>query len=114
MAKDDYYAEGLAESFGEHGITATPEQIKAVAADIAVYVENEGQAFYSPGWGERLSDIEDVWKKKHAALQSELEKYRGNAEAAVKRALRQYDDTSVSIGSRGEVLRHNGRTEQIQ
>lgn len=87
---------------------------KAKPADVAGYVENEGQAFYNPGWGKRLSEIEGEWKKKYAALQCDYEKYQGNAETAIKRALRQSSDAHVSIGEHGEVMRHGGRTEQIQ
>lgn len=47
-SKTDYYAEGLAESFEEHGVTATPEQIKAIASDVACWTENIGMAFYQP------------------------------------------------------------------
>lgn len=114
QSKNDYYAEGLAESFDEHGITATPEQIAAVAADVAGYAENVGMAFYTPPPSDRYNAIEREWKAKYEALQREFDAYRGNAETAVKKALRQYDDANVSIGQYGEVYRHGGRTEQIQ
>jgi len=113
-SKTDYYAEGLSESFDENGITATPEQIKAVASDVALYVENQGMAFYSPPASDRYNEIEREWKGKFKALEAEFNAYRGNAETAVKKALRQHSDANVSIGAYGEVLRHGGRTEQIQ
>lgn len=48
MKKLDYYCEAVAESFDEHGITATDEQIKAVAADMELTREGESLAFYTP------------------------------------------------------------------
>ncbi|MFD2404868.1 hypothetical protein [Azorhizophilus paspali] len=113
-SKTSYYKEGLSYSFDENGITATPEQIKAIAEDIAVYVENECMAFYRPGWGEQASSIEDEWKKRYAALQAEFDEYRRSAELAVKRALKQHSDAVVQIGKNGEVHRYDGRTTQIQ
>ena len=71
-------------------------------------------AFYSPPASDRLSDIEREWKAKNAALQREFDAYRGNAETAVRKALKQYDDANVSIGEHGEVFKHGGRTVQIQ
>lgn len=47
-SRDDYYVEGLSEAFDEHGVTATPDQIKAIAADVAGWTENIGMAFYQP------------------------------------------------------------------
>ncbi|NNA99271.1 hypothetical protein HBO33_29465 [Pseudomonas gessardii] len=113
-SKDDYYREMLSESFDENGITATSEQIAAVASDIVVCVENQGMAFYEPPASDRLNDIEREWKAKYDSLKREFEAYQGNAETAVKKALRQYSDANISIGRDGEVLRHGGRTEQIQ
>lgn len=112
--REDYYAEGLSEAFDEHGITATPEQIKAVAASVAVYAEHEGQAFYTPPASDRIADIERGWQAKYDALKKEFERYESNAETAVKKALRVHRDASVSIGEHGEVLAHGGRTERIQ
>jgi hypothetical protein len=71
-------------------------------------------AFYSPPASDRLDAIESEWRAKYNRLAAEFEKYQNNAETAVKRALRQYSDTQVSIGEYGEVFRHGGRTEQIQ
>lgn len=112
--KDDYYAEGLSQSFDEHGVTATREQIQAIAEDLLVCIEHQGMAFYEPPASDRIGDIEREWKAKYAALQKEFDDYRGNAEKAVKCALRQHDDANVSIGKYGEVHRHDGRTTQIQ
>ncbi len=47
-SKVDYYEEGLAEAFEEHGVTATPEQIKAIASDVACWTESIGMAFHQP------------------------------------------------------------------
>lgn len=113
-SKVDYYAEGLSESFDEQGIVANAEQIRAVAKDIELYVEHQSMAFYSPPASDRLNEIEREWKKKYDDLKREFEKYQGNAETAVKTALRQNRDAQVTIGAYGEVTRHGGRSERIQ
>ncbi|MCE0464861.1 hypothetical protein [Pseudomonas uvaldensis] len=61
-SRADYYAEGLSESFDEHGITATPEQIRAVAADVVVWSENISQAFYIPVEDPRDNEVSNLRK----------------------------------------------------
>lgn len=106
FGKKDYYAEGLSESFDEHGIVATVEQIRAVAADVELYVENEGMAFYSPPASDYYNDVERQWKIKYEALQKQFDAYVGNAETAVKRISRMHSDANISIGQYGEVTRY--------
>lgn len=113
-AELDYWKECIAIAAEDCGATLTPEQLECLAESVQGGHECYGMAFYSPPAGDRLNDIEREWKAKHAALQREFDAYRGNAETAVKKALRQYDDAQVSIGKYGEVFRHGGRTEQIQ
>jgi hypothetical protein len=112
--KKDYWEECLASSFEEHGVTATVEQLKAIATDIENGSENIGMAFYSPPPSDRISEIEREWKQKYDALIRDFDKYRGNAETAVKQALHQHSDTQVSIKENGEVFRYGGCTERIQ
>jgi 23S rRNA A1618 N6-methylase RlmF len=114
MTKTNYWEECLDSSFCEHGITVTPEQLKAVAEDVQGGHENYGMAFYSPPVGDRIADIKREWKKKYDDLQREFDEYRGNAETAVKQALKQYSDANISIGEYGEVFRYDGCTTQIQ
>ena len=61
-----------------------------------------------------MDDIEKEWKEKLKAKDQELERYRANAETAVKRALRQHSDANVSIGEYGEVTRYDGRAMRLQ
>jgi molecular chaperone GrpE (heat shock protein) len=114
MKAFDYWLEGVAQSLEEHGVTATEEQAQAVATDVQSAHDNYGMAFYSPPSSDRYAAIERDWKEKLRRLQAEFDAYRNNAETAVKVALRQASDASVSIGEYGEVLRHGGRTEVIQ
>jgi hypothetical protein len=114
MTGIEYWEECLASSFEEHEITVTPDQLKAIAEDVQGGHENYGMAFYSPPASDRLNEIEREWNKKYKDLQHEFDKYRGNAETAVKKALHQYFDSRVSIEEDGEVFRHDGRTERIQ
>ena len=48
MSRYEYWDECVAVSFEDNGITATREQIEAVAADVASAHENYGMAFYQP------------------------------------------------------------------
>lgn len=114
MKQIEYWEECVASSFDEHKITATLSQLKAVANDVKGGHENYGMAFYSPPASDRMADIEREWKKKYNDLRREFDRYRHNAETAVKQALKQYDDANVSIGEDGEVTRYDGRTTRIQ
>lgn len=114
MTRQDYYAECLSIASDECGLALTPEQLKYLAEAVEGAADNVGQAFYSPPASDRYNEIEREWKAKYEALKREFEAYRGDAETAVKQALRQYSDAQVSIGKHGEVLRHGGRTDRIQ
>ena len=114
MNQIDYWEECLDASFCDNGITVTPEQLHAVAKDVQDGHENYGMAFYSPPASDRLAVIEREWKDKYEGLRRDFEKYQKNAETAVKQALKQRSDVSVSIGNYGEVTRYDGRTERIQ
>lgn len=114
MSDLDYWKECISIAAGECDLTLTNEQLDALADSVSGGHEHYGMAFYSPPPSDRISDIENEWKRKLASLQAEFDAYRGDAETAIKRALRQDSDANVSIGKYGEVLRHSGRTEQIQ
>jgi hypothetical protein len=47
-ARAEYWVECVAIAFEDCGLTATSEQITAVAADVQSGAENIGQAFYQP------------------------------------------------------------------
>jgi len=111
--KLDYWIESVASSLGEHGISATKEQIQAVAEDIQISHEQFGMAFYSPPGTDRIADIDRQWKEKNDALEKQKQVYEKNAEAAIKRALGLNRDTPISIDRNGDVFMHDGRTEQI-
>lgn len=113
-AEKDYWKECISIAADECGVALTAEQLEYIADSAEVGHDYYGMAFYSPPASDRLNDIECEWKAKLAALQREFDAYRGNAETAVKMALKQYRDANVSIGEYGEVFRHDGRTEQIQ
>ena len=114
MTTLDYWKESLSDAAEQCGLTLTREQLTCLAKAAEGAHENYGMAFYSPPSTDRTSDIEREWRAKLAAKDRELERYRHNAETAVKQALRQSSDANVSIGEYGEVFRHGGRTEQIQ
>jgi hypothetical protein len=114
MSKADYWKECIAEAAAECDLKLTPDQLDCLACGAEGGHEHYGMAFYSPPWSDRLSVIESEAADKLKRLQADFDKYRSNAETAVKRALRQYDDAHVTIGERGEVLRHDGRTDRIQ
>jgi len=110
----EYWAECILDAATEIGLDITKEQLERLADAVDGGHENYGMAFYSPPSSDRISSIETEWKAKLDRLQADFDRYRNNAETAVKQALRQYPDANVSIGEYGEVYRHDGRTEQIQ
>lgn len=112
-AQSDYWEECVAIAAEECDAKLTLEQIAYISGSVESGHENYGMAFYSPPASDRMADIERDWKRKLADLQAEFDRYRGSAETAVRRALRQRHDESVSINEHGEVFRHGGRTEQI-
>jgi hypothetical protein len=112
--KLDYWEECLSSSFEEHGVNATPEQFKAVAKDVQAGHDNYGMAFYSPPGNDRMADMEREWQKRYNTLKCEFDKYRKNAEMAVRISLKQPSDVNLSIGDDGEVTRCNGRISCIQ
>ena len=113
-AQRDYWSECIAIAAEECDLKLTPEQLECLASSAEAGHDHYGMAFYSPPPSERLSEIEDKWKRKLKALQAEFDAYRGHAETAVKQALRVHRDDHVSIEPHGEVLMHGGRTIRIQ
>ena len=114
MNQLDYWKECISQAAEDCGLAMTTEQLEALADSVQGGHENYGMAFYSPPDHERLDDIEKEWKAKLKAKDRELERYRANAETAVKQALRQYSDANVSIGEYGEVTRYDGRATRLQ
>ncbi len=113
-AQQDYWKECMAIAADECELKLTPEQLDYLASSAESAHDHYGMAFYSPPPSERFSEIENTWKNRIKALQAEFDAYRGNAETAVKQALRVHRDDHVSIEPHGEVLRHGGRTIRIQ
>jgi len=114
-----YWEEAVAIAFEEADAWSayaglTKDQCGQIGESLQGSHENYGMAHYSPPPSDRHNQIEREWEAKYKRLEAEFEAYRGDAETAVRKALRQYRDASVSIGKDGEVFRHGGRTEQIQ
>jgi hypothetical protein len=114
-----YWEEAVAIAFEEAGAWSayaglTKEQCDQIGESLQGSYENYGMAHYSPPASDRINQIEREAAAKIMALQREFDAYRADAETAVKRALRQHSDTSVSIGKHGEVVRYDGRTTVIQ
>jgi hypothetical protein len=110
----DYWTECVSIAVEECGLVATEEQIDTIASAVEAGHDNYGLAFYTPPASDRYNDIEREWKEKLKELERRYDAYRDNAEKAVKKALRQFPDSNVSIGEHGDVFRHDGRTERIQ
>jgi hypothetical protein len=110
----DYWQECIAIAAEECDLTLTPEQLDCLAGSAKSGHENYGMAFYSPPPSERIADIEAEWKERIKNLQAEFDAYRGNAETAVKLALRVHSDEHIGIGSHGEVTLYAGRCTRIQ
>lgn len=114
MTDKEYWRECIETAIDECELTATAEQVAYLSDAVSGAHECYGMAFYSPPPSDRVSSVEREWKAKYEALQREFDKYRANAEGAVKRALRQPSDANVSIENDGSVSRIDGRTTLIQ
>jgi hypothetical protein len=114
MTKNDYWSETLANAAEEIGLVLTPEQLNALAKAVEISHDNIGQAFYSPPASDRYAQIERENQSKLDEQERKFEKYRRNAETAIKTALRVHPDDAVGIGEHGEVTKYGGRTERIQ
>lgn len=110
----NYWQDCIAEAADECALTLTPEQLYCLAAGAEGGHEHYGMAFYSPPPSDRLNEIERESGIKLKAIQNECDRYRTNAETAIKQALGQHCDALVTIGELGEVFFHGGRTERIQ
>ena len=110
----DYWQECISTAADECDLKLTSEQLQYLAESVEGAHENYGLAFYSPPDSDRISSIESEWKAKYKELEKELEKYKHNAETAVKKALRCHSDSNVSIGEYGAVFRYSGDIVQIQ
>ena len=56
----EYWIECVESALEEHGVTASKDQVIAVAADVEVSHDNYGLAFYSPASDPRNSEIEQL------------------------------------------------------
>lgn len=110
----DYWKECISDAAGDCDLKLTPDQLHYLARSVEAGHDTYGMAFYSPPAQDRISEIEREWKDKVRRLETAHEQYRENAETAIKKALRQHSHAQVSIEEFGEVLRYDGRTEQIQ
>lgn len=112
MTPHDYWTECIGNAAEEIDLALTDEQLDALAFAAENGHECYGQVFYSPPWSDRISDIEDAWRKKLKAAEDELHQYQQDAERMMKRALKMHSDENVSIG-RDEVLLHAGDTVRV-
>ena len=65
-AQRDYWTECVEAAFEEAAISATPEQVEAVAGAVEVSHDNYGMAFYTPPSGEHLRSEIDTLKRELA------------------------------------------------
>lgn len=118
MGRADYWEEAVSIAFDEAGAyplyeQLTKEQRDHIGASLEGSAEHQSMAFYTPPASDRLAQVERDWKAKYDALRAEFDAYQNGAESAMRRALRTRHDANLSINTRGEVFRHDGRTEQI-
>lgn len=92
----------------------TPEQRAQIGESLANSAEHQSMACYTPSPSDRVSSIEREWQQKYDRLEAEFNAFRGNADEALRKALRQPRDAIIGIGAYGEVTRYDGRTTVIQ
>lgn len=114
MNATEYWKECISIAAEECGLVITEDQLTALSESVENGHDNYGMAFYSPPPSDRISEIDREHKQEIARLKDQHEKYRVNAETAIKQALHQREDESVSIEEHGEVLRYGGRITKIQ
>lgn len=113
MKDIDYWKECIICAADEIDLELTDSQVEHLAESVSGGHEHYGMAFYSPPPSDRISSIEEEWRRRLADLQAEFDAYRNGSERAARRALGFHPDTQVSITKDGEVFRHGGRTEQV-
>lgn len=114
MTTLDYWKECIVLGADECDLEMTDKQLECIADSVRGGHENYDMAFYSPPASDRLDQVERDWKARYKALEQEFERFRNNAETAVRRALGQRHDTPISIGEHGSVTRYDGRVTEIQ
>jgi hypothetical protein len=105
MSDLDYWKECIAQSAEDCDLSLTDIQLEILANGASSAHEMYSQAYYDPGWDDRLSEIEREYKKKEKDHQQQFDKYIRNAETAVKRILSIHPDDNISIGDYGEIER---------
>ena len=113
-AENDYWCECIWSAAEECDLELTTEQHTCLTESVQAAHENYGMAFYSPPSSDYFDRVNSEWEARYKRLQAEFDAYKGNAETAVRKALRQHSDSQVTIGEGGEVWRHGGRSTQIQ
>jgi hypothetical protein len=109
----DYWKECISVGAEECGLPISQEQIDYIA-ERAMYAHEEyGMAFYTPPATDRVSDMKREFNEKIEKEQRENERFRKNAENAIKSSLKLSQDSRISIDDNGEVYLVNGRTTRI-
>lgn len=103
MSKVDYWVECIAVSAESNDIHLTTEQIDALAEDVAAGHSMFSECSGDPGWGDRVRDIEDSYKRRIRELETQLAEAHGRGEAAAKRILGIHPDDRVAIDKYGFV-----------
>lgn len=82
--KMDYWEECIAIAAEECGLVLTKEQLDALAGAAESGHEHYGMAFYSPPASDRISDIEDEWKRKVKDKEEEHQREMKRADDAAE------------------------------
>ena len=103
--KRDYWSECISQAADEYGLTLTSEQLGALADAAESGHERYSQAFHDPGWGERMSDIEDGYRRKIKELEEQVLDAHNRGELCAKRLLGLWPDEQLSIDKHGHIER---------
>lgn len=101
MCDKDYWEEVISQAADECDLSLTKEQLSILASAASSGHEHYGLAFYDPGWGDRLDEVERSWKKKYEALELEYREYQERAEKAYIRGAKLPSYARVTIGEYG-------------
>jgi aspartate aminotransferase-like enzyme len=103
VMRTKYWVECVESAAEEAGVILTQEQLKTMATVVEGGVDTYGMSFYAPSSNDLFQSTEDKYKQKIKELEQELEKYKNNAESAIKDALNIYSSDNVRIAIMGQL-----------
>ena len=107
----EYWRECVSNALEDAGVSATGEQIDAIAHDIQGGAEMKSEAFGPVP--DRESDVRREKNEEIKRLHREIEKTDCRWRDAVKSRLGLGRDSNIGVDNDGTIVRYGGRTERV-